>query len=98
MSAARVRAQAGNGRGEHSSFSLHARVPVLCMELIGENVNGLFAQETVMYCKDVDFGLLRLWEKLCLTEVQRCLSSTPPQLTTALWGGVDSSMLGCSYL
>lgn len=37
MSAAR----AGNGRGEHSSCSLHARVPVLCMKYIGEKVDSL---------------------------------------------------------
>lgn len=45
MSAARARAQAGNGRGEHSSCScsLHAGVPVLCMEHTGEKVSGLFS-------------------------------------------------------
>lgn len=61
MSAARARAQAGNGRGEHSSCgcSLHARVPVLCMEHTGEKVSGLFAQRTVMYCKDGDLGCSR---------------------------------------
>lgn len=56
MSAARARGQAGNGRGEQSCCSLHARVPVLCMEHVGEKVSGLFAQGTVMYCKDVDLG------------------------------------------
>lgn len=100
MSAARVRAQAGNGRGEHSSCSLHAMVPVLCMEHTGEEVRGLFAQGSDVL-QGCGFGLLRLWEKLGLMEVQRCpavLSSTAPQLTTALQGRVGTSMLGCSYL
>lgn len=56
MSAARARARAGTGRGEHSSCSLHARVPVLCTKEIAEKVSGLFAQGTVMSCKDVDLG------------------------------------------
>lgn len=56
MRAARVRGQAANGRGEHSCCSLHARGPVLCMEHIGEKVSGLFAQGSVMCCKDVDLG------------------------------------------
>lgn len=46
----------GNGRGEHSNCSLHAMVPRLGMEHTGEEVSGLFAQGTVMYCKDVDLG------------------------------------------
>lgn len=58
MSAARARAEADNGRGDHGSCSssLHARVPVLCMEHMEEKVSGLFAQGTVTYCKDVDLG------------------------------------------
>lgn len=102
MSAARARGQAGNGRGEQSYCSLNARV--LCVEHVGEKVSGLLAQRTVMYCKAVDlacgFGLLRLWEKLGLMEVPRCpavLSSTAPQLTTALWSGLLHAGLQLLY-